>query len=147
MSNTTIAVVSINATQHVALAKISKGNPADDTLRPGTVQAFIRRDLVEIDPDGVLTLTEVGHAFLGTQDAAQEPKGKGDDDDQGQGLEGRGKARDASVRSGRTVCCGSRSRRSCCGRSDSTARHHRWGLRVPGASCPGPARSPHDAIR
>jgi hypothetical protein len=73
--STTTATVTLNATQHAALVKVSKGNPADDTLRPSTVQALIRRDLVEIDPDGLLSLTKGGHAFLDAKDTSQEPRG------------------------------------------------------------------------
>lgn len=77
MNGTATAPITLNQTQQVAPVKISKGNPDNDTLRPNTVQALIRRDLVEIDPDGLLTVTERGHAFLDAQEADEELKSEG----------------------------------------------------------------------
>ena len=65
--------ITLTAPQQVAFEQIANGDEEARHIAKGTVRALIRRGLVEVDPDGLLTLTEDGHARVdqtGTEQAA-----------------------------------------------------------------------------
>ena len=79
IDNTMTDMITLTAPQQVAFEQIANGDEEARTIAKGTMRALIRRGLVEVDPDGLLTLSEDGHARVdqtGAEQAATDAPSK-----------------------------------------------------------------------